>query len=314
MAYRLLFVLLLVFNSCSPEGKTYSDTELCDNNIDDDGDGLADCDDSDCCNVLQCAGAPVCEDVEYEICYNGVDDDGDGAVDCDDSDCYEHFACVSTAEDCSNGVDDDGDGRVDCEDPDCDFTQACTEICDNGIDDDGNDLIDCDDPDCSDSFPPCLPENCTNGIDDNENGFTDCDDDECAEQQVCAVELCQNETDENLNGLIDCLDPMCFDTAWCGECNPYDHTGCEDGYTCYVDKIQEYRAMCSDNQGSAAEGEACAYPSQCAPGLYCTNGGANSECVKICYPGVEDSCPVEAPCTAFYGWVGNTAWGICWPY
>ena len=190
-----------------------------------------------------------------------------------------------------------------------------SEKCDNGVDDDGNDLTDCDDPDCATSFPPCLDEICDNGLDDNEDGFTDCEDEMCADEVICATELCQNQTDENANGLIDCLDPMCFNNNWCGECNPYDHSGCPDGYSCYVDKVQDFLAMCSDNTGSAGLMEPCAYPSHCAPGLHCTNGGSGSVCMQICYPGVEDSCPTDAPCTAFLGWVADySAWGVCYPW
>ncbi len=65
-------------------------------------------------------GTPV------EVCNNGVDDDGDGAIDCADPDCVADPACVgSPIENCSNGVDDDGDGAIDCADPDCAGDPAC---------------------------------------------------------------------------------------------------------------------------------------------------------------------------------------------
>ncbi len=52
-------------------------SEICNNCIDDDGDGLADCLDPDCAGSASCG----------EICYNGIDDDGDGQIDENDSDC-----------------------------------------------------------------------------------------------------------------------------------------------------------------------------------------------------------------------------------
>jgi hypothetical protein len=59
--------------------------------------------------------------VTPEDCENGVDDDGNGLVDCDDWSCSWGEACyVPGGEDCYNGLDDDGDGAFDCEDPDCD--------------------------------------------------------------------------------------------------------------------------------------------------------------------------------------------------
>ncbi|MHC4838714.1 MAG: S8 family serine peptidase, partial [Planctomycetota bacterium] len=85
----------------------------------------------DLCNGL-------CEPPVPEDCRNGVDDDGDGLVDCDDPDCADDTACPPSTEDCTNGVDDDGDGLVDCEDPDCGKDPACgaafNDECDGAID------------------------------------------------------------------------------------------------------------------------------------------------------------------------------------
>jgi len=85
--------------------------EICDNEIDDDADGLTDCDDPDlmfdpCCNINL-----------TEICDNGIDDDGDGLIDCDDPDLADELCCL-LIEICDNGIDDDEDGFIDCDDPD----------------------------------------------------------------------------------------------------------------------------------------------------------------------------------------------------
>jgi hypothetical protein len=89
-------------------------SEICDNGIDDDGDGFADCDDFDCIGVNPCGP---------ENCDNGRDDDGDSFVDCDDFDCIGVNPCGP--EICDNGTDDDGDGFVDCDDFDCDGSPPC---------------------------------------------------------------------------------------------------------------------------------------------------------------------------------------------
>jgi len=47
-----------------------------------------------------------------EVCDDFIDNDGDGRVDCDDSGCSTFGPCTLT-EDCTNGVDDDNDGRID---------------------------------------------------------------------------------------------------------------------------------------------------------------------------------------------------------
>ncbi|MFT4628342.1 MAG: hypothetical protein ACI8PZ_007037, partial [Myxococcota bacterium] len=71
--------------------------EDCFNGVDDDDDGLADCDDPDC----------VCP----ELCDNGIDDDDDLLIDCNDPDCVDTPTCC----------DDDDDGFVDadCGGTDC---------------------------------------------------------------------------------------------------------------------------------------------------------------------------------------------------
>lgn len=61
-----------------------------------------------------------------EICDNQVDDDGDGLVDClDVDDCATHASCQAQVEDCTDGVDNDGDELIDCADDDCANTVAC---------------------------------------------------------------------------------------------------------------------------------------------------------------------------------------------
>ena len=79
----------------------------CSNGIDDDGDGLIDCEDPDC------YASNVCT---VEICNNGIDDDLDGWIDCSDSECFALEVCLEI---CDNGIDDNGNGLVDGDDPQC---------------------------------------------------------------------------------------------------------------------------------------------------------------------------------------------------
>ncbi|HPB98627.1 MAG: hypothetical protein BWY17_02298 [Deltaproteobacteria bacterium ADurb.Bin207] len=108
--------------------------EVCDNRVDDDGDGAVDCDDDDCLKDPSCMiSAEYAAPFEVEVCDNQVDDDGDGAVDCDDDDCLTEPMCMNSAEYaapfevevCDNQVDDDGDGAVDCDDDDCLGSPTC---------------------------------------------------------------------------------------------------------------------------------------------------------------------------------------------
>jgi len=182
--------------------------ELCDNSIDDDGDGQIDCQDPDCLSDPACLG-------KVELCGNGIDDDGDGLTDCQDPKCVNDPACSGKHELCDNGVDDDGDGRLDCEDPDCKSLPGCKqkEDCTNGVDDDGDGKLDCDDPDCF-THPHCkVPgkEVCTNGLDDDEDGEVDCADLDCKNDPICqpGQEVCDNGVDDDGDGAIDCADPDC---------------------------------------------------------------------------------------------------------
>ena len=110
--------------------------ERCSDGMDNDCDGLQDCEDDGCYGIPPCEG-----------CDDGTDEDGDGLIDCDDSDCADDPACLEL--DCSDGVDDDGDGLVDCEDGDCADSALCVELdCSDGLDSDTDGLVDCDDDDC----------------------------------------------------------------------------------------------------------------------------------------------------------------------
>jgi hypothetical protein len=51
-------------------------------------------------------------------CEDAIDNDGDGLIDCADTDCAGNAACKGQ-EVCGDCIDNDGDGLTDYEDPDC---------------------------------------------------------------------------------------------------------------------------------------------------------------------------------------------------
>ena len=88
------------------------DDEICNNETDEDQDGVADCEDSDCASLELCLG-----------CFDGLDNDGDGLADCSDATCENIEPCLGT---CDDGEDNDGDNLIDCNDSDCAGIEPCT--------------------------------------------------------------------------------------------------------------------------------------------------------------------------------------------
>jgi len=64
-------------------------------------------------------------DAAVEDCLSGLDDDGDGLADCDDPQCFLAAHCLPVPEVCDDARDNDLDGRVDCCDPECEGTAVC---------------------------------------------------------------------------------------------------------------------------------------------------------------------------------------------
>jgi hypothetical protein len=151
--------------------------EICNDGIDNDGDGKTDCDD------LLCDGRSGCFE---EDCQNAVDEDDDGDIDCDDSDCQTSEFCMEA--DCANGVDEDGDGLVDCADPGCRLDARCIEAaCADGVDNDGDGLVDCADSDCG---TECRERRCDDGNDNDMDGTIDCEDPDCVGHAACCESRC----------------------------------------------------------------------------------------------------------------------------
>ncbi len=67
----------------------------CEDGLDDDGDGLFDCEDDDCSAV------PICIE---SICDDGLDDEGDGLFDCEDPDCTGTAACIQPGDGCAGAL------------------------------------------------------------------------------------------------------------------------------------------------------------------------------------------------------------------
>ena len=223
--------------------------EICDDNYDNDWNGLADCKDTEAC-----ADSPACRETD---CADGKDNDGDYKIDYADEDCVKSEECIEEEKEselCSNNIDDDCDGLTDCADSGCSKLISCmsaplsVEDCSNMQDDNKNGLIDCMDSDCSgvlsdgDVCPPLLMENCSNVYaDDDNDGAQGCMDADCFWHSACdglAPYLvdkshefnCSDNEDNDKDGSIDCADDDCKGKENCMEdCsnpdNDHDHDG-----------------------------------------------------------------------------------------
>jgi hypothetical protein len=180
MTHRIIVILaaLSLLLACGCGSK--SDTSI-DGGTDADADADSDADTDTDTDAENTAAA----------CQDGIDNDGDGLTDCDDDDCEDFAFCQQQESDCSDGVDNDGDGDTDCADDDCSGQAACQENtygnCQDGIDNDLDGLTDCDDEECE-VFDYCEEheQDCGDGVDNDDDGLTDCDDTEdCAGAPEC---------------------------------------------------------------------------------------------------------------------------------
>ena len=170
--------------------------EICDNGIDDDGDGFTDDEDDDCvvsCELLSDTDCPEGQRLDLATCSCYT------VEECvDDAACGQGYECLDgkctkRIEICDNGIDDDGDGFTDDEDDDC--VVSCELLSDTDCPEGQRlDLATCscytveecvDDAACGQGYE-CLDGKCTkrieicdNGIDDDGDGFTDDEDDDC---------------------------------------------------------------------------------------------------------------------------------------
>lgn len=166
-------------DGCSSDCISDSRSENCTDGIDNDGDGLSDCQDSDC--DAECV-------TESEDCSDSIDNDDDGLIDCDDDDCAS--SCEPVLEDCAVVGDEDGNGLADCLDP------TCTCECGDGVVQAGEA---CDDGDDNDD---ATPDACR----------TDCMEAACGDGVVDTGEQCDSDS----SACMDCLlstGETCGDTA-----------------------------------------------------------------------------------------------------
>jgi hypothetical protein len=162
----------------------YGNETICDDNFDNDGDGLTDCADPTSCKgtsgsafnfIGLCRPCAAMENISIDACRDGDDNDYDGAIDCSDINCSGKpgpgtTTCGLTETNCTDGIDNDYDGLTDYNDSDCvSYTVYPDELgpgqCNDGIDNDLGGGTDCADSDCANTMRcilgsynnPCQP-------------------------------------------------------------------------------------------------------------------------------------------------------------
>ncbi|MCK5283594.1 MAG: hypothetical protein KAK00_09400, partial [Nanoarchaeota archaeon] len=86
-------------------------------------DSYMDCSDTDCAGKIG-SGGQICEPGGETTCNDGMDNDGDGLVDCLDSNC-SCYTKEDGPGMCKDSIDNDHDGTTDCQDIDCKNTTYC---------------------------------------------------------------------------------------------------------------------------------------------------------------------------------------------
>lgn len=267
----------------------------------------------------------------FEVCEGGVDEDGDGMTDCDDADCDLDTSCIGPAWTTSDiictpnqsGACPDGSYCLElpsqpewpagagicapnCSQPNATngecyedkaglglcgisggFGHYCVLYCGSGLGEGCPAGFTCRDgingnpnPEqglCVPNLPPTEPH-CGNNQDDDQDGMTDCDDPDCSEAPECTGgEICYNGTDDDGDGEVDCDDTDCAAEPACSgteECqNDVDDDG--DGMTdcadseCFADPVCLPDEDCFNEVDDDGDGEVDCDDADCASAAHC---------------------------------------------
>jgi len=160
-------VTVIDLNNCSTTGQLIvtivNCAEDCTDGIDNDGDGLTDCDDPDCAPIANNATLTTCDNSNMAGSGTFLLHDANSTVSSESGVMISYHSTLLDAQNGTNilispytSADAIVYSRVERVSTGCfstseitlDVGAKCTENCNNGLDDDGDGLIDCDDPDC----------------------------------------------------------------------------------------------------------------------------------------------------------------------
>mgnify|MGYP007046920529 CR=1 FL=1 len=209
---------------------------VCNDFVDNDGDGAIDADDPGCIAADRWTEDDLDSGTD---CADGTDNDGDGWIDAADGGCLtgDFEADDFDATDCTDGVDNDLydiDGAdADCHSP-FDTDETDDDVCGDELDNDGDGWIDASDPDCGTYGYEIgfLVTACNDGLDDDGDGDIDSADDGCAgafDTTETASDECADAEDNDGDGWVDMADPDCIILNDGQEGNSLSPAECSDG-------------------------------------------------------------------------------------
>ena len=273
----------------APYGYETSD-QSCNDGLDNDQDGLTDCDDPDCiyetghCGEIIPAIPYWQPENSYNLCIDQVDNDDDGQFDCGDRKCQSiPEVCCSrefTNEQCKDGVDNDANGYTDCEDFGCRngiFVTVCVEntdvLCDNKKDDDGDGYTDCLDANCAKATacggsglggaappqkgvdgPETSLEACSDGYDNDGNTYVDCADFSCTKSaDPAAVAYCADSKEDTAAKCTDGKDNDGNGFTDCGDFSCSKSSDAEVLKAC-ADAAEDTLEKCKDGKDNDSNG------------------------------------------------------------
>lgn len=259
-------------------------------------------------------------------CQDGTDNDGDGLIDCNDTDCLVHPWCAASQEtaaiNCRDGIDNDGDQLIDCADPSCgvnDFCQSCPgcrigptcfdegalnpanscQVCnaataaDAWTNDDGRG---CDDGSFCNGGDTCAAGACTEHAGNPCVGAESCDEAQGCLCPGCVIlSTCHVDGTPNPDNGCQVCDMATADDAWTDD----DGAACDDGLFCNGDDT------CSGGACDAHAGDPC------GANETCDEGGGQCSCPGCvigtdCYP--DGAANPANPCEACDLATSATAW------
>ena len=226
----VVFCSLCAASACDDSDKSKPDVlvpeeteELCQDAIDNDQNGLTDCEEETCKAFAVCAPKKVAEETEA-LCSDDLDNDDNGLKDCQEDSCFWFTKChdaalENTYEKCHDSQDNDRNGKADCADMNCQNGGFCT----------------------NDEEPETTEELCGDGADNDRNGKADCNDANCLRFAKCqkaetTEALCSDNLDNDNNGIKDCDETSCKDFAHCKG----GTEGCTDGVGSCTGQFRNY--------------------------------------------------------------------------